>query len=70
MLRTLHIADTEYLWAFAFITFTFVLKFALLVLKFRSPSPTGGSVYEAARVPAVLLYDYLFHRKNQMFQPV
>lgn len=32
MLRTLHISDTEYLWAFAFITFTFVLKSALLVL--------------------------------------
>ena len=36
--RTRHIADTEYLWAFALITFTFVLRSAPLVLKCRSPS--------------------------------
>ena len=68
MFRTLHIADTEYLWIFAFITFTFVLKSALLVLKCRSPSAIVYCVYAVPLTPAALWNGYLSRGKNQRQQ--
>lgn len=70
MFRTLHSAETPYLWAFDFVTFTFVPWSAPLALKCHSPWEAVGSLYSDESVPPVPEFCCLFRGKSQNIQLV